>query len=422
MIEERVLYKLTQNKITELSDIVLKDQPLISGTESIKWWHYRDYSQKFQNLISMKESTSDSSKKVFSGFIRKIDEFYILFVNDSISQEGRKNFTFCHEFYHFLYHFGLGLGNEFNDLISEGNYSEKLDPIELEANYGASLMMCNDEALLYGLAYQWTVNDFCQHMRMTPSAVKFRLINFLKFNCGVPEERARNLAGAYTKGHNFERRNFLNVLIPNWKMFDEKFRNIQGKRFMSGDDFDEFYAKIGVKTHTASHFYQAQNLFRDKYLEDFFVCSKCNSKHSEPYSFCPVCSAQDSLNYSQKNKYQEGSIMIYSKIETNSEGTPLECPRCKAENLNNDFQYCPYCTTFLHNVCLGKEEDKFVSTFNGEEELTVGERFNQNGCSKKYLDGGFRYCPDCGSETSFYAQGLLSSWSDENNQNSDPFA
>lgn len=422
MTEERAIYELAQSKISELSKLVLKDQILLSGAESIKWWDYRNLSDYFQDLITIQEKTSDSSKKVFSGFIRKIDEFYILFVNDSISQEGRKNFTFCHEFYHFLYHFGLGLGNEFNDLISDGNYSEKLDPIELEANYGASLMMCNDEALLYGLAYQWTVNDFCQHMRMTPSAVKFRLVNYLKFNCDIPEERARNLAGAYTKGHNLERRNFLNVLIPNWKFFDEEFRSIRGNRFMSGDAFDEFYAQIGSKTHTASHFYQAQNLFRDKYLESLFVCSKCNSNYSEPYSFCPTCSAHDSLNYSQKNKYQEGSRMIYSKIETNEQGTPLVCPRCEAENLDDNFKYCPYCTTFLHNVCLGKEEDKFVKTINGEVELTIAERYEQNGCSNDNLDGGFRYCPECGCETSYNEQRLLDNWKSEKEKDKDPFS
>lgn len=417
MIEERSIYELAQSKISDLSNIILKDQSILSGIESIKWWHYRDYSDKFQNLISIQKATSDSSKKVFSGFIRKMNEFYILFVNDSISQVGRKNFTFCHEFYHFLFHFGLGLGNEFNDLISEGNYSEKLDPIELEANYGASLMMCNDEALLYGLAYQWTVNDFCMYMGMTPSAVKFRLINYLKFNCGIPEKRARNLAGAYTKGHNLERRSFLNVLIPNWKMFDEKFRNIPSYRFMDGDAFDEFYAQIGVKTHTASHFYQAQNLYRDKYLEEFFLCKKCNSRYSAPYTFCPVCGAQSSLNYSQKNKYQEGKQMIYSKIETNENDTPIKCPRCGAEELEDDYTYCPWCAVYLHNVCLGGEENRFVEDYRGDwVEKSLDAQYQDDSSCSGFLDGGFRYCPKCGSETSYYRQKLLDSWETELNQ------
>lgn len=75
----------------------------------------------------------------------------------------------------------------------------------------------------------------------------------------------------------------------------------------------------------------------------------------------------------------------------------------------------------MHNVCIGKEEDKFIETMDGEVELTIGERFTRNGCSSDYLDGGFRYCPKCGAETSFYAQKLLNSWEDEISKK-DPFA
>ena len=105
--------------------------------------------------------------------------------------------------------------------------------------------------------------------------------------------------------------------------------------------------------------------------------------------------------------------MEYSKIEMNEQKTPLRCPSCEAEHLDDNFQYCPYCSTFLHNVCLGNEQNKFSQTFEGPVELTLVERFERNDCSKEFLDGGFRYCPTCGSKTSFFEQQLLKDWAAE---------
>ncbi|MDT2743978.1 ImmA/IrrE family metallo-endopeptidase [Enterococcus asini] len=415
MTEEQAIYESARENVSKLSKLVLEEQCLLSGIESIRWWHYRDLSKKFQNLIPLLEKTSDSSKKVFSGFVKKMDDFFILFVNDSIESVERKNFTFCHELYHYLHHFGIGLGDEFNDLISESHYSEKLDPIELEANYGASLMMCSDEALLYGLAHQWSSYDFFKNMRMSSSAIKSRIVNYLRFNCGIPKERAKSLAGAFIKGEKKERRTFLNILIPNWSSFDEKFRNIESFKPLANGGFETFYHTIGAKTTTASHFHQAQHLFLDMYLEPAYKCTKCKAIFKDDFEYCPICSAKKSFKHMHLNKYSGGNEMEYSKIEMNNQKTPLRCPRCEAEHLDDNFQYCPYCSTFLHNVCLGNEHNKFVQTFEGTVELTLVERFERNDCSKEFLDGGFRYCPTCGSKTSFFEQQLLKDWSAEKN-------
>ncbi|MFI3617529.1 hypothetical protein [Enterococcus avium] len=105
--------------------------------------------------------------------------------------------------------------------------------------------------------------------------------------------------------------------------------------------------------------------------------------------------------------------MIYSKIETNDEGTPIKCPRCEAEQLNDNFTYCPWCSLILHNMCLGTDENKYeVLNFDGDTREKSLEEQIKDGCGP-LLNGGFRYCPKCGGESSYFRQGILNNWESE---------
>lgn len=149
-------------------------------------------------------------------------------------------------------------------------------------------------------------------------------------------------------------------------------------------------------------------------------CDTCGGEFSlHGAEFCVFCGSKTLWKITAASlaifKDFGGGTMIYSKIVLDEEMTPTRCPHCDAENLRGSYQYCPYCSTFLHNVCLGNENNKFVQTFEGTIELTLVERFERNDCSKDFLDGGFRYCPTCGSKTSFFEQQLLKDWSAEKN-------
>lgn len=411
-------YPIVYFSITDLQDFLCKKLKI--QKKELRWYHYKLFSQELDDLVVDSRETSQSSAKVFSGFVKRIDEFYFLFVNNSIKSDGRRHFTFCHEFYHYLYHFGKGLGTEFNDLISDNGYSEDIEPVELEADIGASLMMCSDEVLIAGLKNNWDWQKFCLELEMSQAALKIRITNYLQYNLQIPRDRAVTLSGAYTKGGTPERRNFLNVLITNWDFINSEFQKLPSLRFMSGYEYDQMYTKLNITRKPASHYHQAQNLFLDLY-EVHLKCTQCKSNLYFGQNYCPVCRNSDPGENFGIRLIRESLSMKYSKIKTNENHTPLVCPRSEAEDLSDKFNYCPYCATFLHNSCLGPLNNRYnePDEYNNIGEKPILEQV-QNGCGG-YLDGGFRFCPDCGSETSYFHQKLLKDWSKEKEELRDPF-
>ncbi|MBP1044888.1 ImmA/IrrE family metallo-endopeptidase [Enterococcus sp. BWM-S5] len=148
-------------------------------------------------------------------------------------------------------------------------------------------------------------------------------------------------------------------------------------------------------------------------------CDTCNGEfHTELGHYCPYCGESSIFNI-DLNSYSVfrefgGDKVEYTRIETNENRTPLKCPRCEYESLEDKFNYCPMCSIRIHNECLGSEKDKFEEDHHGNwTERPIHERI-QYGCGG-YLDGGFRYCPHCGSETSYSKQKLLADWKEEKN-------
>ncbi|EJC6460102.1 ImmA/IrrE family metallo-endopeptidase [Listeria monocytogenes] len=150
------------------------------------------------------------------------------------------------------------------------------------------------------------------------------------------------------------------------------------------------------------------------------ICTNCSGLQSREHKFCMYCRGTSFIQSSPKNYvlyYKKRSkTMIYSKIKTNEEGTPYYCPRCGAQELDNNFKYCPYCSIYIHNVCLGNNENYYNGWQDDSTERSIQQQFEDNNCSKKYLDGGFRYCPECGEKTSYNRQGLLEEWNIERQQ------
>lgn len=145
-------------------------------------------------------------------------------------------------------------------------------------------------------------------------------------------------------------------------------------------------------------------------------------------TYCAFCGKTNLIKSSVEtytNYYvTKGKAMNYSKIETNESGTPLECPKCQNTVLDDNFNYCPICSTYVHNVCLGGDNNRYFDD-EGEYKKSINERYESNQQCAGYLDGSYRFCPDCGSETSFYEQKLLISWNEEQkqfNSDADPFS
>lgn len=121
-------------------------------------------------------------------------------------------------------------------------------------------------------------------------------------------------------------------------------------------------------------------------------CLECNAEMYYCKSkFCVVCGSKKIGRF----KWSKNKTMTYSKIELNENQKPLECPRCKNEHLPSDGEYCQICGGHIYNNC--------TNVNSGYNNCEHGER----------LDGDARYCPYCGSPTTYYLDKLLKDYKEE---------
>lgn len=110
-------------------------------------------------------------------------------------------------------------------------------------------------------------------------------------------------------------------------------------------------------------------------------CTNCKAKLVQRYGkYCPIC-GQKTLQWG------DGS-MIYKKLDTDDFGKLKECPICENEETNIAGNHCQICGTYLVNNC----------TLDNCEYSTTE------------LPSNARYCPICGSESTFYRNGFLKEW------------
>lgn len=110
-------------------------------------------------------------------------------------------------------------------------------------------------------------------------------------------------------------------------------------------------------------------------------CTNCKAKLVQRYGkYCPIC-GQKTLQWG------DGS-MIYKKLDTDDFGKLKECPICENEETNIAGNHCQICGTYLVNNC---------TSDNCEYSTTE-------------LPSNARYCPICGSKSTFYRNGFLKEW------------
>lgn len=114
-------------------------------------------------------------------------------------------------------------------------------------------------------------------------------------------------------------------------------------------------------------------------------CHDCKTLFFMPEAkYCINCHSTTLLRYKEYN-------MKYSFLDLNDYGKTTVCPVCKNENTNIEGNYCQICGTHIANICTNH---------------TCSNNIN--------LPPDARYCPFCGSETSFLRDKLLLSWNNEN--------
>lgn len=138
-----------------------------------------------------------------------------------------------------------------------------------------------------------------------------------------------------------------------------------------------------------------QNIYyRSPKTQDKIFCSNCktNISYNSDYHYCYICG---------KNKARyiiEGDKMIYEGIEVDNIAKAIKCPICGNEELSNG-DYCKICGSYVINKC--ESENEFGIKSSCIESIAHP------------LPGNARFCPYCGSKTSFLNLGYLSTW--ENN-------
>lgn len=138
-----------------------------------------------------------------------------------------------------------------------------------------------------------------------------------------------------------------------------------------------------------SRFMKIYSAFMDK--------RKCNNcgvgiiQHQGDY--CPICGSKNTL------KWGDGDKMKYKKYETNENGRLRRCIKCDNEELVGG--YCHICGSPVENYCTDA-----IAYYNSPDQCINQEPLLPNA----------RFCPLCGSESTFNQRGILIDWSQELHQ------
>ena len=119
-------------------------------------------------------------------------------------------------------------------------------------------------------------------------------------------------------------------------------------------------------------------------------CSNCKSIVITNYKdYCPICGNKYTL------KWSNAKDMIYDSLECYSNGKLKECPICNNETTDYEGNFCQICGTVLVNYCT-----------NANCAIT--------------LPTNARYCPVCGSGSTFFNNDILKAWNFDKNNSVQP--
>lgn len=116
-------------------------------------------------------------------------------------------------------------------------------------------------------------------------------------------------------------------------------------------------------------------------------CKYCDAHVIQRYGdFCPIC-GNKSLQWGDGN-------MKYEKLETHKNNKLKLCPICKNEETDIEGDFCQICSVQLINRCDNRGGDQCY------EDTPCGQ----------VLDSNARYCPKCGTRSTFFNDDILKAW------------
>lgn len=126
-----------------------------------------------------------------------------------------------------------------------------------------------------------------------------------------------------------------------------------------------------------------KRLFRYYYTFVFKKkCANCGVGLIQRYGrYCPICGTKNTLQWG------DGDQMKYPLPETYENGKLKECPNCHNEETEIDGDYCQICGQNIVNRCT-----------------------NYNCSNVAPLPSNARFCPKCGSNSTFFHLNYLNPW------------
>lgn len=176
------------------------------------------------------------------------------------------------------------------------------------------------------------------------------------------------------------------ILVPHAALFEFQIRNANHIKVMCKISEPaakrRYYEFVEWKSHASTldeydmhilHFY-FNFIYKRK-------CKNCGAGLIQKKGkYCPICGNKNTLEWG------DGNNMKYPLLGTYENGKLKECPICHNEETNIAGDYCQICGRNIVNRC---------SNFD---------------CTHEILPANARYCPLCGTNSTFYNFGYLKDW------------
>lgn len=135
-----------------------------------------------------------------------------IFYNDTMSKN-RVNFTICHEASHFIFDTNFGDSPEFLASSVLGKYDGEQKENELVTDATAGVFMCPDIVIVKYMESDVSFYRMSSNLKMSQSALNYRLIQFVMVRLGYSYEHAGGLVNQFRYENN---KHFINAGLSGW--------------------------------------------------------------------------------------------------------------------------------------------------------------------------------------------------------------
>lgn len=166
----------------------------------LRWNHFFNFTKDVLQVHFVKYPLKTELGKIFSGCIIPLEGIITIAYNANVSLP-RRFFTICHEITHrFCDMEDIQKARGFEDYLEVSSIDPKEDFIEYRANVGASLLMCNDEALSIQLSGRRNFLQLADFFYMSQAAMYNRLIEFCVYKIKINPYQAKDVVRNFTMG------------------------------------------------------------------------------------------------------------------------------------------------------------------------------------------------------------------------------